>query len=58
MDSIQPLKDFDYFVVFGCAHGFADEQAVLGNGSPGDAGGLGWWNGREGLVAAEKSDQA
>lgn len=41
MDSIQPLEDFDYFVVLRCAHGFADEQAVLGSGSPGDAGGLG-----------------
>lgn len=54
MNSVEPLENFDDFVVFGCTHGFADEQAVLGGGSPGDAGGLGGWNGREGLVAAEE----
>ena len=54
MNSVEPLEDFDYFVIFGCAHWFADEQTVLGNGSPGYAGGLGWRNGRECLVAAEE----
>ena len=43
-------------MVFGCAHGFADEQAVLGDGSPGDAGGLGGCDGREGLVATEEGN--
>ena len=56
MDSVQPLEDFDYFVVFGCAYGFTDEQAVLGDGSPGDAGGWGWGNGGKGLVAWEEGD--
>ena len=52
MYSVEPLEDFNYFVVFRCAYGFADEQTVLGNGSPCNAGGLDWGNGGEGLVAA------
>lgn len=54
MDPVQALQDLDDLVVFGGAHGFADHEAVLDCGAPGDAGGLTCGGGGEGLVGSEQ----